>query len=195
MCSRVNIRSGKCLVREMSSRGNSHSGKCQVGELSSRGCVSRGSVRRGNVQSGKCPIFWVILSTWRIFCGFIFAEWRKIEILQRQIFVDSLKNCKASKISSHKIPSRQILVPRTSRGSPPPTSPGGPLKILFDRPDLTSRGRPNPTFKGRLWEVDSGRPQYVFRTSPRRPSEYSNLDVPKFFLTFLSEVIRLTKSI
>ena len=31
-------------------------------------------------------------------------------------------------------PSRQILVPRTSRGRPPPTSPGRPLKILFDRP-------------------------------------------------------------
>ena len=64
-----------------------------------------------------------------------------------------------------------------SRGRPPPTSPGHPLKILFDRPDLTSRGRPemtsrgrlNLTFKGRPWEVDSGRPQDVLRTSPRGP--------------------------
>ena len=30
-------------------------------------------------------------------------------------------------------PSRQILVPRTYRGCPPPTSPGHLLKILFDR--------------------------------------------------------------
>ena len=37
MCSRVNSRSGKCLVREMSSRG----------------CVSQGSVGRGNVHSGN----------------------------------------------------------------------------------------------------------------------------------------------
>ena len=32
------------------------------------------------------------------------------------------------------LPSRQILVPRTSRGRPPPTSPRRPLKVLFDRP-------------------------------------------------------------
>ena len=30
------------------------------------------------------------------------------------------------------IPSRQILVPRTYRGRPPPTSPGSPLKVLVD---------------------------------------------------------------
>ena len=30
--------------------------------------------------------------------------------------------------------SRQILIPMTSRGRPPPTSPRGPLNILFDRP-------------------------------------------------------------
>ena len=32
------------------------------------------------------------------------------------------------------LPSGQILVPRTSRGRPPPASPGRPVKILFDRP-------------------------------------------------------------
>ena len=37
-------------------------------------------------------------------------------------------------INNDYLPSRQILVPRTSRGCPPPTSPGRPLKILFDRP-------------------------------------------------------------
>ena len=83
--------------------------------------------------------------------------------------------------------SRQILVPRTSRGRPDLTSWG--------RPEMTSWGRPNLTFKGRLWEVDSGRPQDVLRTSPRRPSKHSHLDVPTFLLTFLSELIRLTKSI
>ena len=31
------------------------------------------------------------------------------------------------------LPSRQILVPRTSRGRPSPTSPGRPLKFLFGR--------------------------------------------------------------
>ena len=33
-----------------------------------------------------------------------------------------------------KIPSRQILDPKTSRGRPPKTSPGRSLNILFDRP-------------------------------------------------------------
>ena len=55
---------------------------------------------------------------------------------------------------------------------------------------MASRGRPNLFFKGRPWEVDSGRPQDVFRTSRRGPSECSNLDVPKFVLTFLSELIQ-----
>ena len=79
------------------------------------------------------------------------------------------------------VPSRQILVPRTSRGRPSPTSPGRPLKILFvhpgdvpnltswGRPEMTSKGRLNLTFKGRPWEVDSGRPQDVLRMSPRGP--------------------------
>ena len=100
------------------------------------------------------------------------------------------------------IPSRQILVPRTSQGHPHPTSPGRLLKILFDHPgdvigvlrrpnltswerlEMTSSGRPNLAFKGRLWEADSGRPQDVLRTSSRGTSEYSNLDVPKKILTY-----------
>ena len=86
-----------------------------------------------------------------------------------------------------KLPSRQILVPRTSRGRPNLTSKG--------RPEMTFRRCPNPMFKGRPWEVDSGRLQDVLRTSPRGPSQYSNLDVPTFSLPFLSELIRLTKSI
>ena len=39
-------------------------------------------------------------------------------------------------------PSRQILVPRTSRGRLPPTSPGRSLKILFDRTGDVSIWRP-----------------------------------------------------
>ena len=99
--------------------------------------------------------------------------------------------------------------------NPPLTSPGRPLKVLFDhprgrpnvtsrgRPDLTSwehpemtsRGRPNVTFKGRPREVDSGCPQDVVRTFPRGPLKHPHLDVPKFLLTFLLELIRSTKSI
>ena len=59
---------------------------------------------------------------------------------------------------------------------------------------MTSRGRPNLTLKGRPWEVDSGRAQDVLRTLPSESSEYSNLDVPAFFVIFVSELIRLTKS-
>ena len=60
---------------------------------------------------------------------------------------------------------------------------------------MISRGRLNLIFKGRPWKVDSGCSQDVLRTSARGLSEYSNLDVPTFFLTFLSELTRLTKSI
>lgn len=34
-----------------------------------------------------------------------------------------------------KIPSQQILIPRTSLGHPPSTSSGCPLKILFEHPE------------------------------------------------------------
>ena len=40
------------------------------------------------------------------------------------------------------LPSRQILVPRTSRGRPPPTSLGRPLKILSDCPGDVPIWRP-----------------------------------------------------
>ena len=91
------------------------------------------------------------------------------------------------------LPSRQVLVPRTSRGRRLATSPGRPLKIIFhcagDVPIWRPRGSPEMTstgcfylaFKGRPWEVDLGSPQEVLRTSPRGPSEYSKFDVPNFF--------------
>ena len=83
--------------------------------------------------------------------------------------------------------SQQILIPRTS--------PKNPIWPSWGRPDLTSREHPNVTFTRRPWEVDSGSPLEVLRMSPRRPSKHSNLDVPKCLLTFLSELIWLTKSI
>ena len=82
-------------------------------------------------------------------------------------------------------PSRQIVVPRTSRGRPPSSSPGRPLKVLCDypgdvpnwrpgevpiwRPGDISKWRPGDVLIWRLWEVVSGCPQDVLRTSPRRP--------------------------
>ena len=44
-------------------------------------------------------------------------------------------------------PSRQILVPRMSRGRPPQTSPGRPLKGLFDRPGDVPIWRPGDGLK------------------------------------------------
>ena len=98
------------------------------------------------------------------------------------------------------IPSLQLLFARTSQGRLPPTSTGLPLKILFDRPDLTSRGRPNLSsrgrrnlmFKGRTWEVDSRRPQDVLSMSLKGTSEYSNLDISFFsFRTYSIDQIYL----
>ena len=62
----------------------------------------------------------------------------------------------------------------------PKTSPKDPIWPSRGRPTVTSWGRPNLTFKGHPWEVDLGLPRDVLRTSPRRPSEHSNLDVPIF---------------
>ena len=97
-------------------------------------------------------------------------------------------------------PSRQILVPRKSRVCLSPTFPGRPIKILFEHhgevpiwhPEMTSKGCLNLTFKGCSWEVDSGRPQDVHRTSCKRSSKHWHLDVTKFISAFLSELIRLT---
>ena len=68
-------------------------------------------------------------------------------------------------------------VPRTYPKDPIWPSRRCPNLTSWGRPEMTSRGRLNLTFKGRSWEVDSGRPQNVLRTSSRRPSEYSNFDV------------------
>ena len=78
-------------------------------------------------------------------------------------------------------PSRQILVSRTSRGRPSPTSPkdpiwpsrGRPDLMSSGRPEMTSRGRPTLTSMGRPWEVGSGRPRDLLRTFPRGPSKHA----------------------
>ena len=77
-------------------------------------------------------------------------------------------------------------VPKTSPSNFPWTSPKDPM---------TSRRRPNLTFKARPWEDVSGGLQDVSRASPRGLSKHSNLDVPKIFSIFLSELIWLTKSV
>ena len=51
---------------------------------------------------------------------------------------------------------------------------------------MTSWGRLNLTLKGRPWEADSGR--------PLEDLESTQTWMSKIFLTFLSELIRLTKS-
>ena len=116
--------------------------------------------------------------------------------------MNSKKNYQKRLILTQPANSGSQNVPRTSPSNVPRTSPkdpilpsrGRPDLTSWGRPEMTSRGRPNLTFKGRPWEVDSGRPQDVIRTSPRRPSR-SHFAVPKFLLTFLSELSRLTKSI
>ena len=89
-----------------------------------------------------------------------------------------------------------------SQGSLELTSRGRPNLTSWRRLQMTSKERPNLTSKGCPWEADSGCLQDVLRTSPRRPWKHvlgtmwgHLLDVPKFLFTFLSGLIRLTKSI
>ena len=51
------------------------------------------------------------------------------------------------------LPSRQILVPKMSRGRPSPTSPGRPLKILFDRPGYVPIWHPGDVLNWRPGDV------------------------------------------
>ena len=95
------------------------------------------------------------------------------------------------------IPSRQILVSRTSRGRPPPTSPGHPLKILSDRPGDVPIWRLGDVLIWRSRDVPGRLIRDVPRTFSGRPLEdleSTQTWMSNFFLTFLSELIRLTKS-
>ena len=51
------VRSGSCLVGEMSGRGNVRLGNCPVGELSGQGIVRSGNGPSGNCRLGNCPGF------------------------------------------------------------------------------------------------------------------------------------------
>ena len=92
------------------------------------------------------------------------------------------------------LPSRQILVVRTSRGRPHPTSQGRPLKTLLDHPGDVLKWRPGNVLSRRSRESLGG----WFGTAPGRPLEdlqSTQTWMSKFFfLTFLSGLIRLTKS-
>ena len=87
-------------------------------------------------------------------------------------------------------------VPRMSPSNSFRTSPTDPISTV---PGMSrSRGRPNLTFKGCPWEVHSGLRQEILGTSPRGPSEYSNLDVQNFFYFFIQNLFdwpNLSKSI
>ena len=93
----------------------------------------------------------------------------------------------------------------SSPGRPPPTPPGRPLKILFDRPGDVLIWRPGDVLKWRPGDVLIWRsrdvPGRLIRDVPRtfsgRPLEdleSTQTWMSNFFLTFLSELIRLTKS-
>ena len=75
-----------------------------------------------------------------------------------------------------------------SWGHPDLTSQVRPNLTSWGRPEMTPRGSLNRTFKGRPWEVDSGFPLEDLQTTQTWISEKKKLN-------FLSELIRLTKSI
>ena len=86
-------------------------------------------------------------------------------------------------------PSRQILVPRTSRGRapptspgrPPPTSPGRPLKILFDHPGDVLIWRPGDVPTRRSGDVLKWRPGVVLIRRSRDVPGRMIRDVPTTF--------------
>ena len=75
---------------------------------------------------------------------------------------------------------------RTSPKDPIWPSEGRPNLTSWGRPEMTSRGRLNLTFKGRPWEVGSGR--------PLEDLESTQTWMSNIFFTYLSELIRLTRS-
>ena len=89
-------------------------------------------------------------------------------------------------------PSWQILVPRTSRGRPPPTFPGRPLKILFDRHGDVPIWRPGDVLKWHPVDVLIWRsrdvPGRLIRDVPRTFSEHSNLDAQNIFQLFFQNL-------
>ena len=98
------------------------------------------------------------------------------------------------------LPSWQILVTRTFQGCPTPTSPGRPLKILFDHPGDIPIWRPGDILKWRPGDVLIWRSRDVPgrlicdvpRTFSGRPLEDHFL---KFFFQNLFDRPNLSKSI
>ena len=74
-------------------------------------------------------------------------------------------------ICTEELPNQQILVPRMSQGRPPPTSPGRPLKILFDHPGDVPNWRPGDVL---IWH-----PGNVLKWSPGAVLIWRIRDVPK----------------
>ena len=109
--------------------------------------------------------------------------------VENRLFILSFKNNVHRTTQSANIGPQDV--PRTSYSTIPRMSPKDPISPSRRRPELTSQVRPEMKFRRRPNLTSKDFP----RTSPRGPSEYSNLDAAKFILTFLSEIIRLTKSI
>ena len=72
-------------------------------------------------------------------CHELISDWIKLKWYITNALYQTLKSLVEAN------PSRQIFVPRTSRGRPHPTSPKDPIWLSRRRLDLTSRGRPNLT--------------------------------------------------
>ena len=71
----------------------------------------------------------------KCFHMFLYNFWlvvKKIPSMDYNIIIFYFSSWKKTSWMSY--PSRQVLVPRTSWGRPPPTSPGRCLKIPFDHP-------------------------------------------------------------
>ena len=91
------------------------------------------------------------------------------------------------------LPSRQILVPKTSRGRPSPTSPERPLKILFDRPGYVPICNPGDVLNWRPGDVLIWRSRDVpgrwIRDVPQRTDlESTQTWMPKLFFSIREEI-------
>ena len=86
-----------------------------------------------------------------------------------------------SSFEINKVPSRQVLIPRTFPGRPPPTSPGRPRKTLFDHPRDVLIWRPEDVPIWHLLYVLNWRPVDVLIWRSRDVPERLIWDVPMTF--------------
>ena len=102
---------------------------------------------------------------------FFYSEIRNIAVVLNghSFFYNEIQNLTV--VLKRPSPSRQILVPRTSRGRPPLMSRGRPLKILFDRPGDVPIRLPRDILKWRPGDVLILRsrdvPERLIRDIPR----------------------------